>query len=136
MRDVAALYSISRLPGIWTVPRLKAHFHESAIRRAIGQRILVESSPGSLSASRQKGSLLENQLTPGEEVLRIVDGKPVKMIVVKDDSGRVHLANPDQPKENVEASREDVLDQKDIDDLSKLGADRSGNLKKPFSTPL
>ena len=95
------LYGLFMLKGTVSEGRLlKAGFSKAAIGRAVSMRGLQRVAEGMFSVnptiSRKLLKLVEQELTPGEEVFRYKEGRISKAQVVRDDGQRVMVVDPDQ----------------------------------------
>jgi len=130
------LYGLSTISGQWTRARLLKHFTEQQITSAISRNVLTEDRIGTIRAVPGKTRLLEQDLQPGEMVVRMVDGKPIQMMVVRDDQGNTQLVNPEAPNEPQQSVPEDELITPDeLEGLKDLGVEPGGD-KGTYSNPL
>lgn len=119
MTPTAQLYSLCELNGAWTPARLKRlGINEAAINQGHLHRVLQFGPAGSLlmapyhrrHALRTK---LAEDLKPGDEVVKMKDGHPVKVQTVKDDGGKVAFVNPDKIDDGIEVADTDQLTTKE-----------------------
>lgn len=130
------LYGISTISGQWTRARLRKHFTEQQITSAISRNVLTEDRTGTIRAVPGKTRLLEQDLQPGEMVVRMVDGKPIQMMVVRDDQGNTQLVNPEAPNEPQQSVPEDeLITPEEIEGMKELGVESGGD-KGTYSNPL
>jgi len=119
MTPTAQLYSLCELNGNWTSTRLKKlGITEAAINRGQQQGILRLGPAGAFTlAERWKRVALKTRLAeelkPGEEVVKMKDGHPIKVQAIKDDGGKVAFVDPERIEDGIQDAETDQLTTKE-----------------------